>query len=155
MLYSLALVVSLFVVVCVKTAEKAGGGGGQLLGPEKWVLWWLDWKRGRVRGSCGICSSRRRGPPSARPAPPRQPAVCKKKAGGGTRSAQTQPENNCLGIIVILGFNTIQQEKWEFKHLTASKQPAGNNGNQTSYSSVSADYMSIAVFRSSCCNVDN
>ena len=35
MLYSLALVVSLFVVVCVKTAEKAGGGGGQLLGPEK------------------------------------------------------------------------------------------------------------------------
>ena len=34
-LYSLALVVSLFVVVCVKTAEKAGGGGGQLLGPEK------------------------------------------------------------------------------------------------------------------------
>ena len=93
------------------------------------------------------------GPPTRQRHRHGSPPCVRRKQGEAL--GQTQPENNCLGIIVILGFNTIQQEKWEFKHLTASKQPAGNNGNQTSYSSVSADYMFIAVFRSSCCNVDN
>ena len=93
------------------------------------------------------------GPPTRQRHRHGSPPCVRRKQGEalGTYTAGEQlSQHNCH-----IRFQHNSAGKWEFKHLTASKQPAGNNGNQTSYSNVSTDYMSIAVFRSSCCNVDN